>query len=403
MKNDLKVWMKRAAGISLAAVTAVSLTACTSGADTDKTNAGAAGDSSEAAAGTYMIGGIGPLTGANAIYGQAVMNGAQLAVDEINGDGGMGGVRISFNFQDDEGDQEKAVNAYNTLKDWGMQMLMGTVTSTPCIAVGDKTHKDNMFQLTPSGTAVDCAKYDNQFRICFSDLNQGAASARYIGENKLASKVAVIYDSSDVYSSGIHDKFTAEAAAQGFLVVADQAFTSDNNTNFSVQLQKAKDSGAQLVFLPIYYEQAALILAQAKQMDYTPDYFGCDGMDGILTLEKFDTSLAEGVMLLTPFAADAQDDLTKKFVASYKEKFGEIPNQFAADAYDSIYSIKAAGEKAGITPDMNASAICDKLKMAMTEISVNGLTGENMKWTPDGEPNKAPKAVKIINGAYSAM
>lgn len=407
MKKTIKM-TKRAVSLGLAAMMAVTLTAC-GGNGTNESNTGASNSKEASDTGSkgtersFMIGGIGPTTGTNAIYGQAVMKGAKLAVDEINGDGGIGGVQIAFNFQDDEGDSEKAVNAYNTLKDWGMQILAGTVTSTPCIAVGAKSHKDNLFQLTPSGSAVDCTKYDNQFRVCFSDLNQGAASAQYIGENKLATKVAVIYDSSDVYSSGIHDKFASEAAGQGFEIVADEAFTSDNNTNFSVQLQKAKDSGAELVFLPIYYGQAALILAQAKQMGYAPEFFGCDGLDGILTQDKFDKSLAEGVMLLTPFAADAKDELTQKFVASYKEKYDETPNQFAADAYDAIYAIKAAAEKAGLTPDMNASAICDKMKTAMTEITINGLTGDNMKWTADGEPDKAPKAVKIVNGAYSAM
>ena len=140
-----------------------------------------------------------------------------------------------------------------------------------------------------------------------------------------------------------------------------------------------------------------------KRQGYEPDFFGCDGLDGLLTVENFDTSLAEGIMLLTPFAADAQDDLTKNFVATYKEKYGDIPNQFAADAYDAVYAIKAAGEKAGITPDMDASTICDKLKTAMTEVSVDGLTGSGMKWTADGEPEKAPKAVKIVDGVYNAM
>lgn len=199
------------------------------------------------------------------------------------------------------------------------------------------------------------------------------------------------------------DKFIAEAANQGFEVVADEAFTADNNTNFSVQIQKAQDAGAELVFLPIYYQQASLILVQAKQMGYEPEFFGCDGLDGLLTVENFDTSLAEGIMLLTPFAADAQDDLTKNFVTTYKEKYGDTPNQFAADAYDAVYAIKAAAEKAGITPDMDASTICDKLKTAMTEVSVDGLTGSGMKWTADGEPEKAPKAVKIVDGVYNAM
>lgn len=362
-----------------------------------------ASDNTASASGTFKIGSIGPITGSAAVYGSAVQNAAQLAVDEINAAGGINGVQIEFKFEDDECDAEKSVNAYNTLKDWGMQMLMGTVTSGCSVAVAEKTAEDNMFQLTPSGSSVDCVKYDNAFRVCFSDPNQGSASALYIGENAIASKVAVIYDSSDIYSSGIYEKFAAEAANQPFEIVSAEAFTADNKTDFSVQLQKAKDAGAELVFLPIYYTEASLILSQASTMGYAPIFFGCDGLDGILNVENFDTSLAEGVMLLTPFAADAEDELTKNFVTAYKEKFGDTPNQFAADAYDAIYAIKAAGEKAGITPDMDMSAICEALKGAMTEITLDGLTGVGMTWDASGEPNKAPKAVQITNGVYKAM
>ena len=314
----------------------------------------------------FKIGGIGPTTGAAAIYGQAVKNAMELAVNEINEAGGINGAQVEMKFEDDEHDAEKSVNAYNTLKDWGMQALLGTVTSTPCIAVAAEATNDNMFLLTPSGSAVDCVAAENAFRVCFSDPGQGAASAQYIGENKLASKVAVIYDSSDVYSSGIYEKFAAEAANQGFEIVSAEAFTADNNKDFSTQLQKAKDAGAELVFLPIYYTEAALILGQADKMGYDPTFFGCDGMDGILTVENFDTALAEGVMLLTPFAADADDEATQKFVSTYKEKSGDIPNQLAADAYDGMYAIKAAFEKAEVTPDMSASDICEAVKPAMT-------------------------------------
>lgn len=354
-------------------------------------------------AGVFKIGGIGPTTGDTAIYGLAVKNAIQLAVDEINAAGGVNGNTFELNFQDDENDPEKAVNAYNTLKDWGSQMIVGCVTSKPCIAVADKTKNDNMFQLTPSGTAVECVQYDNAFRVCFSDPNQGTASAQYIGQNGLAQKVAVIYDSSDVYSSGIYEAFAKEAANQSFEIVAAEAFTADNKTDFTVQLQKAKDAGADLVFLPIYYNEASLILTQAKSNGYAPTFFGCDGMDGILGMENFDTSLAEGVMLLTPFAADATDELTVNFVTTFKEKFGDTPNQFAADAYDGVYAIKAAIEESGATPDMSASDLCDALKGAMTKITISGLTSSSMSWTADGEPNKEPKAVKIQDGAYVAM
>ena len=403
---------KRVLSLSLALAMAASLTACGSSSSTTETTAAAAADATTAAAGAsseassdkvFKIGGIGPVTGAAAVYGLAVKNGAQIAVDEINADGGINGYQIEFNFQDDEHDAEKSVNAYNTLKDWGMQVLMGTVTSAPCVAVADKTNADNMFQITPSGSSVECAQNPNVFRVCFSDPDQGAASATYIAENKLAEKIAVIYDSSDVYSSGIYEKFAAEAANQGLEIVDAEAFTADSNKDFSTQLQKAKDAGADLVFLPIYYTEASLILKQADTMGYAPKFFGCDGMDGILQVENFDTKLAEGLMLLTPFAADAQDELTQKFVTSYKENYGETPIQFAADAYGAIYAIKAAMEEADITPDTSVSDTCDKMKEAMLKIKVNGLTGEDMTWTEDGEPHKAPKAVKVVDGAYQAM
>ena len=403
---------KRVLSLSLALAMAASLTACGSSSSTTETTAAAAADATTAAAGAsseassdkvFKIGGIGPVTGAAAVYGLAVKNGAQIAVDEINADGGINGYQIEFNFQDDEHDAEKSVNAYNTLKDWGMQVLMGTVTSAPCVAVADKTNADNMFQITPSGSSVECAQNPNVFRVCFSDPDQGAASATYIAENKLAEKIAVIYDSSDVYSSGIYENFVKEAQNQGLEVVAEEAFTADSKTDFSTQLQKAQSAGAELVFLPIYYTEASLILKQADTMGYAPKFFGCDGMDGILQVENFDTKLAEGLMLLTPFAADAQDELTQKFVTSYKENYGETPIQFAADAYDAIYAIKAAMEEADITPETSVSDTCDKMKEAMLKIKVNGLTGEDMTWTEDGEPHKAPKAVKVVDGAYQAM
>lgn len=403
---------KRVLSLSLALAMAASLTACGSSSSTTETTAAAAADATTAAAGAsseassdkvFKIGGIGPVTGAAAVYGLAVKNGAQIAVDEINADGGINGYQIEFNFQDDEHDAEKSVNAYNTLKDWGMQVLMGTVTSAPCVAVADKTNADNMFQITPSGSSVECAQNPNVFRVCFSDPDQGAASATYIAENKLAEKIAVIYDSSDVYSSGIYEKFAAEAANQGLEIVDAEAFTADSNKDFSTQLQKAKDAGADLVFLPIYYTEASIILTQADSMGYAPTFFGCDGLDGLLGVENFNTELAEGVMLLTPFAADADDEKTQSFVTKYKEAYGDTPNQFAADAYDAIYIIKAAAEQAGVTPDMSVADIGSALAAAMTGISVDGLTGDSMTWQATGEVSKAPKAVVIKDGAYSAM
>ena len=390
--------MKKFISVMLVAAMAVTaLTGCGSN----------SGSSSKKDADKYYIGGIGPTTGATAIYGTAVKNGAQIAVDEINAAGGINGKQIEYRFEDDQNDAEKSVNAYNTLKDWGMQMLVGTTTTAPCIAVAGKTASDNMFQITPSASATDVLSSGNGniFQVCFTDPNQGIASAQYIAENKLAKKIGIIYDSSDVYSSGIEEKFEAEAKDKGLQIVSKAAFTADSKTDFGTQLQKAKDAGADLLFLPIYYQEASIILKQADTMGYKPKFFGVDGMDGILTVENFDTKLAEGVMLLTPFAADAKDKAVQNFVKTYKEKYKDTPNQFAADSYDAVYALKAAIEESKATPDMSASDMCDALKGAMTKIKMQGLTGgkDGLTWNERGEVTKSPKAVIIKNGAYKAM
>lgn len=390
--------MKKFISVMLVAAMAVTaLTGCGSN----------SGSSSKKDADKYYIGGIGPTTGATAIYGTAVKNGAQIAVDEINAAGGINGKQIEYRFEDDQNDAEKSVNAYNTLKDWGMQMLVGTTTTSPCIAVAGKTASDNMFQITPSASApaVLSSGNGNIFQVCFTDPNQGIASAQYIAENKLAKKIGIIYDSSDVYSSGIEEKFEAEAKDKGLQIVSKAAFTADSKTDFGTQLQKAKDAGADLLFLPIYYQEASIILKQADTMGYKPKFFGVDGMDGILTVENFDTKLAEDVMLLTPFAADAKDKAVQNFVKTYKEKYKDTPNQFAADSYDAVYALKAAIEESKATTDMSASDMCDALKGAMTKIKMQGLTGgkDGLTWNESGEVTKSPKAVIIENGAYKAM
>ena len=404
--------MKKLVSVSLAAAMVASMTACGSN-NTAETTAAAAAAETTASAGetsaaaesqtaadgaSFKIGVTGPLTGAAAAYGNAVVNGAKLAADEINAAGGVNGYTFEVNGQDDENDTEKAINAYNTLKDWGMQILVGTTTSKPCIAVAAETANDNMFQITPSGSAVECVANDNVFRVCFADPDQGTASAKYIGEHKLATKVAIIYDSSTEYSSGLREAFVNEAANQGIEIVADEAFTADTNTDFSVQLDKAKDAGAELVFLPIYYQEASIILKQASDKEFAPVFFGCDGMDGILSVENFDKSLAEGLMLLTPFSTT--EETSKAFTDAYVAAYGIEPNQFAADSYDAVYAVKAAIEQSGVTPDMSVSDICEGLKTAMTEMKIDGLTGSDMTWNAAGEPNKAPKAVMIENGEY---
>ena len=376
---------------------------------------GNSGSSSAGSSTTFKLGNIGPLTGGAAIYGNATKNGAQLAVDEINAAGGS--VQFEHNCQDDEHDPEKSVNAYNNLKDWGLQVLVGPTTTNPCVAVSAETNSDNVFELTPSASSNDViggqedadgnvttARKDNVFQMCFTDPNQGTASAQYLAKKQLGTKIAVIYNNSDAYSAGVYKKFEAEAANQGLQIVSTSTFTDDNATDFSVQLNDAKNNGADLVFLPIYYTPAALILTQANGMGYAPDFFGCDGMDGILTVEGFDTKLAEGLMLLTPFVATATDEKTSAFTKAYKDAYGDDPIQFAADAYDCVYVVKELLEKTGCTPDMSASDICDKLKAAIVDgYTYSGLTGENMSWKDTGEVSKEPKGMVIKDGVYQPL
>ena len=362
------------------------------------------------------LGGIGPITGGAAVYGQAVQRGAEIAVEEINALDGD--IKFEFKMQDDEHDAEKSVNAYNALKDWGMQILVGSVTTQPCIAVSTESNADNIFELTPSASSTDVIggqpdedgnvtiqRKSNVFQMCFTDPNQGIASAEYIYEQKLGEKIGVIYNNADAYSKGIYQKFMSKSKELGLNVVAEEAFASDDNTDFNAQLNAVKAAGADLIFIPIYYTPASLILAQAAQMQYDVKFFGVDGLDGLLTVEGFDTTLAEGVMLLTPFTADAEDEKTKSFVATYKEKYGETPNQFAADAYDCVYAIYEACKAEDITADMSADEICEKLVERFTneEFVFDGLTGEGMTWSESGEVSKAPKGMKIKDGAYVGL
>ena len=395
--------MKKLFALVMAAVMTMSLAACGAKEEAPAAPSAPAASSAPAPAeGTaFKLGGTGPLTGGAAIYGNAVKNGATIAVEEINA---MGGVQFDLQMEDDAHDAEKAVNAYNILKDWGMQISLSSVTSKPAEATSAENYADRIFALTPSASSTATVEgKDNVFQMCFMDPNQGSASAQYISDKAMASKVAIIWKNDDVYSKGIHDTFVAKAAELNIEIVSDTTFADGNDTDFSVQLSDAQTNGAELVFLPMYYQPASLIFAQAAGMGYAPKWFGVDGMDGILTMEGFDPALAEGVMLLTPFNADSEDQATKDFVAKYQEKYGETPNQFAADAYDCVYAYKQALEAAGATPDMTAEELCGLMIEQFTSMTFDGLTGEGMTWAAEGTVTKSPKGMVIQNGAYVGL
>ena len=381
----------------MAAAMTLSMAACGSQSNGD-TNTDTSTDGTDTAeVQTFKLGSSGPLTGDAAIYGMAVVQGAELAVNEINASDSK--IKFEFQKQDDEADGEKAVNAYNTMMDWGMQVLVGPTTTGASIAVADACYNDRTFMLTPSASSTDVtAGKDNVFQVCFTDPNQGVGAADYMAENFADAKIAVIYRNDDAYSQGIRDTFVKEAGDKGLSVVYEGTFTNDTSSDFSVQLAGAQSAGADLVFMPIYYQPASIILAQANAMGYEPTFFGVDGMDGILTMEGFDPALAEGLMLLTPFSATVPE--TKSFVDAYVAANGVEPNQFAADAYDGVYIVKQALEAAGCTADMSQADICDALVAQMTQISYTGLTGKDMTWNEEGQVSKAPTAYVIKDGQY---
>ena len=349
---------------------------------------------------TLTIAHIGPQTGGAAVYGLATYRGAQIAADEITA--ADNGIKVVLLNEDDTHDAEKAVNAYNNVMENGAQMIVGTTTTAPCIAVGAKAYEERVFMLTPSASSTDVtADKDNVYQLCFTDPNQGSASAAVIKERNLGTKIAVIYNNADAYSTGIYQTFVEKAAELGLEIVSTTTFT-DETTDYSVQVADAQNKGADLVFLPIYYTPASQILIAANSIGYAPAFFGVDGMDGILAIEGFDTSLAEGVMLLTPFVADAKDELTVNFVTKYQELYNEIPNQFAADAYDCVYALVEAAQKAGVQSGDAAEDICDGMIQAMQELEITGLTG-TMRWSANGEVDKVPTAMVIKDGAYVGL
>lgn len=341
---------------------------------------------------TVKIGGIGPLTGAYANYGLSEKNGAELAVKEINEAGGIAGKQIELSYQDSQGESESAVNAYGKLMDWGMEVSLGCVLSGENASVVAAARDDDVLLLTPSGSADKCIDgNDKAFRVCFYNSYQGAAAAQYIKDNNMVDTVGILYQSDNDYSVGLYNAFVAKCGELGITIAETQTFTSSTNTDFSTQVSALVSSGVKLVFIPLYAEEASTFLTQAHGK-FADDvyFFGADGLDGILGKVEQDTSLANNVLMLTPFAADNPAENVQSFVKKYQEAYGATPDQFAADAYDAIYVIKAAVEKAGSTSGA-------ALASALTSLTVEGVTGV-MTWTADGNTNKPASAILYYDG-----
>ena len=341
---------------------------------------------------TIRIGGIGPLSGGYANYGFSVKNGAQLAVDEINAAGGINGKQVELSFQDSQADPESAVNAYGKLMDWGMQVSLGGVLSGETASIVAAAREDNIMLITPSGSADKCIDGNSRaFRVCFYDSFQGAAAAQYIKNNNMVDTVGILYQSDIDYSVGLYNAFVEECGKSGITIAETQTFTDATKTDFSTQINALVNSGVKLVFIPFYAEEASTFLTQAKGK-FAEDvyFFGADGLDGILGKVEQDPTIANNVLMLTPFAADDPAENVQAFVKAYQAAYNATPDQFAADAYDAVYVIKAAVEKAGTTDG-------DAMAAAMTSLEVTGVTG-TMTWNADGNTNKNASAILYYDG-----
>ena len=338
------------------------------------------------------IGGIGPLSGGYANYGFSVKNGAQLAVDEINAAGGINGKQVELSFQDSQADPESAVNAYGKLMDWGMQVSLGGVLSGETASIVAAAREDNIMLITPSGSADKCIDGNSRaFRVCFYDSFQGAAAAQYIKNNNMVDTVGILYQSDIDYSVGLYNAFVEECGKSGITIAETQTFTDATKTDFSTQINALVNSGVKLVFIPFYAEEASTFLTQARGK-FADDVYCCgaDGLDGILGKVEQDPTIANNVLMLSPFAADDPAENVQAFVKAYQAAYNATPDQFAADAYDAVYVIKAAVEKAGTTDG-------DAMAAAMASLEVAGVTG-TMTWNADGNTNKNASAILYYDG-----
>ena len=339
----------------------------------------------------FVIGMSGPLTGGAAVYGVAVQNSAQMAVDEINAAGGLNGVKFKLVATDDQHDPTKVATNYATLLEKGVHVSLGTVTTKPGIEFKNLSKQDNLFFLTPSASGDDIPEFANGFQMCFADGDQGKVAAEYVNTLGL-DKIGVFFKSDDPYSDGIYKNFTANLNSD--IAIVETQFTDANATDFAAQISQLKECS--FIFMPIYYQPAAIFMKQAKDvMASNAIYYGCDGFDG-LAGEMDLTTITQEVSMLSHFDANSTTGKAAEFIAKYTEKYGtETLNQFGASAYDCVYAIYGAmkeliAEGKNITPKTSASDLCEMLKGKFTGgyTFAEGATGTNITWYENGKVNK---------------
>ena len=341
-----------------------------------------------------VIGMSGPLTGGAAMYGIAVQNSAQMAVDEINAAGGLNGMMFKLVATDDMHDATKVATNYSSMLEGGMQISLGTVTTAPGLEWKNLSKDDNVFFLTPSASGDAIPEFDNGYQMCFADGNQGKVAADFVNAHYKGQTIGAFYKADEAYSKGIYDQFMANVDAS--VTVVATSFTDANATDFSAQIDTLKDCG--FIFMPTYYTPASLFMTQAKDiLAADAVYYGCDGFDGIDNIEGFDISaIPQAVTMLSHFNSKAEEGKAAEYIAKYEKAYpGEPLNQFGASAYDCVYALynalKAAMDAGKeITVTTSASDFCDILKEQFEGgfTYENGATGASITWEKSGYVNK---------------
>jgi len=342
----------------------------------------------------FIIGVSGPLNGSAAMYGNAVVNSAQLAVDEINAAGGLDGIKFKLISTDDMNDATKISTNYSSMLESGMQLSLGSVTTQPGLEFKNLSADDNVFFLTPSASGDDIPANPNGYQMCFADGNQGQVAADFVNQNFKGQTIGAMYKSDEAYSKGIYDQFKANL--DDSITVVETSFSDANATDFSNQIDTLKDCS--FIFMPTYYTPASIFMTQAKDIIKADAvYYGCDGFDGIDSITGFDISaIPQAVTMLSHFNSKAESGPAKAFIDKYVGKYGsETLNQFGASAYDCVYALYGAMKKAldegkKIPVTISASDLCDILKEQFENgyTIENAVTGESITWESTGYVNK---------------
>lgn len=339
------------------------------------------------------IGAIAPTTGSLATYGESVVNGIKLAVDEINAAGGvLGGRMLDVTYMDDKADSTESANAFNKLLSDGNKAIIGSVTSGVTAGLAALADAEGMLLITATATADTITDgYDSVFRACFRDSFQGEVAAK-VAVKLGVSKVAILYASGDTYSAGLYEAFKAAAGELGLEIVDVESSSTTADTDYTTQLTNIVASGAELIFAPYYYDSIGpYIVPQAREAGFTGYFVGADGWDGTQNTMVEDKSLYNNCFYTNHYAPDDPSEIVQNFVADYTAAFGaESLTALAALAYDATYMLKDAIEAAG-TDD--TAAIIE----AMTGMSFSGVTG-TFTLDESGTPEKAAPVIQYVDG-----